>query len=261
MSRYHISFIGAGNVAWHLAPALENAGHAVKEVYSRNPKTASFLVERLYDAHVKTDLDFSDSRAQVIIIAVADSAVEDIATELVIAEDTVVVHTSGSLPLNKLGYIPTENIGVLYPLQTFTKGHPVDFEHLPFCIEAENGHTKKILLELAASLSKKVLQVSSTDRQVLHLAAVFACNFTNHLLSISEKILQENRLPEDLLKPLIAETINKGLSIGASNAQTGPAKRGDMEILDKHMQMLSEREDWQEIYKVITQNIIDTYRA
>jgi len=248
-------------VAWHLAPALENAGHPIKEVYSRNPKTAKFLVERLYDAEVKSDLDFSDSPSQIFIIAVSDSAVEEIASELVIPDDAIVVHTSGSLPLSKLGYVPTENIGVFYPLQTFTRGHEVDFSQVPLCIEAENSYAKNVLSDLASSLSKKVVQVSSQDRLILHLAAVFACNFTNHLLTISEQILQENHLPEDLLRPLIAETINKSLSIGASNSQTGPAKRGDMETLDKHMQLLSDREDLQEIYRTITQNIIDTYGA
>ncbi|MDN4164612.1 DUF2520 domain-containing protein [Cytophagales bacterium LB-30] len=260
MSFPALAFIGSGNVAWHLAQALENVGYPVKEVYSPNNAHAQALVERLYDARVVQSLDFSHSKAQIFIIAVSDAAIEEVAGDLVIPEDAIVVHTSGSMPLSKLGYVPTEHIGVFYPLQTFTKKHKVDFSQVPFCIETENIFTKKALFQLASSLSKKVLEVNYADRMKLHLAAVFACNFSNHMMAISEKILSEQGLDNTLLHPLIVETINKSLEIGASNAQTGPAKRGDLEVLDRHMDLLVQHPDWAQLYQIISQNILDTYR-
>ena len=126
-----LSFIGSGNLAWHLAPALENAGYVVTEVYSRNPRHAEDLTERLYQAEVKHSLDFSASSSSVFIIAASDDAIEDIATEIVLPDDSFLLHTSGSQPLNLLKFAATENIGVFYPLQTFSRNKRIDFKTIP----------------------------------------------------------------------------------------------------------------------------------
>jgi len=251
--------IGSGNVAWHLAPALENAGYKVVSVYSQNLSNAKALTKRLYEASPISSLDFSNSPATLFILAVSDDAIEDVAKEIILPDDAIVVHTSGSKSLNMLGYVPTEHIGVFYPLQTFSKAKRVDFTNIPILIESDNSFTKKTLLKLGQQLSSSVHHVASEDRQALHVSAIFACNFTNHLLSISEKILTEKGLDFALLKPLITETINKSLAIGPKNAQTGPAVREDFDTLEKHMIYLEEHEEYADIYKMMTQNIIDTY--
>src|SRR6187455_2210884 len=120
-----VSFIGSGNLAWHLAPALDNVGYTVKEVYSQDPKHARALVGRLYQADVKSSLDFSTSSSEVFIIAVSDDAIQDIVQEIILPDDSILVHTSGSQPLSLLGYAATQNTGVFYPLQTFSKAKKV----------------------------------------------------------------------------------------------------------------------------------------
>lgn len=255
----NVSFIGSGNLAWHLAPALDNTDFAVKEIYSHNPKNAKALAERLYQGEVKTSLDFSLSRSRIFIIAVSDDAIPEIAQQIILPEEAILVHTSGSQPLSLLGYSPTQNIGVFYPLQTFTKSKKVDFNDIPILIESENSFTEKALLSMGKAISKKVMKISSAHRKALHVSAVFASNFTNHMLTLSQEIMKENKLDFDLLKPLIVETMNKGLSIGPEKSQTGPAKRGDLEILDAHMEFLKDKEEVAEIYRIISQDIIDRY--
>ena len=255
----NVSFIGSGNLAWHLAPALDNTDFAVKEVYSQNSRHAASLAENLYQAEVKRSLDFSTSSSRIFIIAVSDDAIQEIAQEIILPENAILAHTSGSQPLSVLGYAATQNIGVVYPLQTFTKGKKIDFKEVPFFIESDNPETGEKLTAMAKALSKKVYKSSSDDRKALHVAAVFASNFTNHMLALAQQILEQHDLDLELLKPLIAETMNKALAIDPEEAQTGPAARGDIEILDKHIQFLKTDPKLAEIYKVISQHILDRY--
>jgi predicted short-subunit dehydrogenase-like oxidoreductase (DUF2520 family) len=254
-----VSFIGSGNLAWHLAPALDNAGFTVCEVYSRTAKNAKALVGKLYQAEVKNTLDFSDSSSSVFIICVSDDAIEEIVQEIVLPENAILVHTSGSQPLNVLAYAAILKIGVFYPLQTFTKQKKVDFSDIPLFIESTDDETSSILRRMAKSISKRVEVIDSSKRIALHIAAVFASNFTNHMLTISKSIMDVSGLQYEWLKPLIAETITKSLAIGPEAAQTGPAKRGDFEILDKHLALLQNDEQIAELYKLISQHIIDTH--
>lgn len=255
-----VSFIGSGNVAWHLAPALDNTDFPVREVFSAHRKNAAALADRLYQAEVKASLDFSSSASRIFIIAVNDDAIQDIAQDIVVPQDAIVVHTSGSQPMGVLGYTGTENIGVFYPLQTFTKTQKIDLKEIPILVESENADTERVLMAMGKALSKKVYKVTSQHRKSLHVAAVFASNFTNHMITIAQQILEDKGLDLELLKPLIVETINKSLAIGPEKAQTGPAKRGDLEILDKHIEFLQHDEKLSEIYRVISQHILDKYQ-
>jgi predicted short-subunit dehydrogenase-like oxidoreductase (DUF2520 family) len=254
-----VSFIGSGNLAWHLAPALDNMGNVVREVYSQNPNHAEALTERLYQAEVKATLDFSTSDSKVFIIAVSDDAISDIAREIILPEEAILVHTSGSQPLTELQYAATQNLGVFYPLQTFSKSKKVDFKEIPIFIESYSDEVENTLIQIARSISKEVRKIGSEERKALHVAAVFASNFSNHMLTIAKDIMQQNSLDYDWLKPLITETINKSMYMGPGEAQTGPAKRGDLNILDSHLEFLQGDESVAEIYKVVSQHIIDTY--
>lgn len=256
--RYKIAIIGSGNLAWHLAPELENAGHPVTEIFSRDPKHASILEERLYDTEINMTLDFSASEAEIFILCVSDDAIQEVARDIVLPESAIVVHTSGSRPLEELNYTASDALGVMYPLQTFTRGARVDFSEIPFLITATDVSTRKLLKEIAGSLSRKVYEVGDRERLGVHLAAVFACNFSNYLFGISSEILKEMRLDLEMLRPLIAETLNKSLDIGPKNAQTGPARRGDLETLDMHMQYLEDSE-YQELYKLLSEKILEGF--
>ena len=256
---YQIALIGSGNVAWHLAPALEAAGHTVREIYSRNPKHAEQLVGRLYEAEAKSDLDFSESDSEIFIIVVSDSAISAIADSIILQEGAILVHTSGSTELSALDYSSASYTGIFYPLQTFSKAREMSFDHVPILLEADDDQVKKQLKDLAKSISQQVYFVNTKDRKGLHVAAVFASNFTNHMIRIAEDIMRRQGLDFEMLKPLIIESISKSLEMGAANAQTGPARRNDLETMDKHYQFLQYNESLANIYRQISQDILDAY--
>lgn len=255
----NVTFIGSGNLAWHLAPALDNLGYVVKEVHSPNPKHAAALTERLYQAEVKRTLDFTDSRSRLFIIATTDDAISEVAQEIVLPDEAILVHTSGSQPLSILDFAATERTGVFYPLQTFTKTAKVNFRDVPVFVESADEETEKILMTLAHSLSGKVRKISSEERRALHVAAVFASNFSNHMLTIASGVMDEHQLKFDWLKPLILETVQKAIAAGPRQSQTGPASRGDLQILDEHLEFLKGHPDLVKLYEIISQHIIDVH--
>jgi len=257
MENFKIAVIGTGNVAWHLAPALENAGHTITEVYSRDVHRAEKIVNKLYMAEAKTDLDFSESEAEIYLLAVSDHAISLVADAIILPENSILIHTSGSMPLEVLNYSSASHTGILYPLQSFSKSRTLDIDEIPFLLESDDQATLQKLKKLAKSLSPTIYVVKSKDRKALHVAAVFASNFTNHMIRISEDIMRRQGLDFDMLQPLIIEQISKTLEIGAKSAQTGPAVRGDLNTLDLHYQFLNYNEQLAEIYKLISQDIID----
>ncbi|GAB3322862.1 DUF2520 domain-containing protein [Larkinella ripae] len=258
-----LSFIGAGNLAWHLAMAFENAGHFICEVYSREAKHARQLISMLYDARLSTDLNFAESEAELFVLAIPDDALETVVSELVLPENAVLVHTSGSKSLEMLHRLVTiysdvpVQTGVFYPLQTFSKGtNPLSFDTIPLCIEASEPETEARLVTLAQELSQIVYLINSHERKVLHLAAVFACNFTNYLLGIAKDLTDSENLEFDLLRPLIEETFQKALDAGhPAQVQTGPARRGDGSTLGLHRAYLSDKPAWLQLYRMLSDGI------
>jgi len=253
-----IAFIGAGNVAWHLSQALVAAGHKVVAVYSRSAASREELTRLLPAAKPVASLAaLSGIATDVILIAVPDAAIATVAQQLQVPLSTVVAHTSGSQPLTLLAGITGAGIGigVLYPLQTFSKAKAVDFKEVPVLIEAQDEHTLLKLAQLAQSISGQVQQVTSESRRQLHLAAVFACNFTNHLLGISRELLQNAHLPPDLLQPLIHETIAKAALFPPFDVQTGPAVRHDENVIAGHLHLLAQHSRYQELYRQLTDSI------
>jgi predicted short-subunit dehydrogenase-like oxidoreductase (DUF2520 family) len=257
--KFKIAILGTGNVAWHLAPALEDAGHTITEVFGRDIEKTDAITRRLYTAEGKQDLDFSESDAEIFILAVSDMAISDLADQVILPEDSILVHTSGSVPLEVLGYSSASFTGIFYPLQTFSKDRTIDFSEVPFLLESEDETTLQKLKKLAKSISPLQYLVRSKDRLALHVAAVFASNFSNHMLRISEEIMARQGLDFEMMKPLIIETISKSLELGARKAQTGPAIRSDLSTLDLHHRFLNYNEQVAEIYRLISQDIIDSY--
>ncbi len=259
-----ISIIGSGNVGWHLGIALENQHHPVCEVFSRNSTKATTLSSLLYQAEVKTDLDFSESEAELFILSVSDDAMEDVCEQLILPENAILAHTSGSKSLEDLQKLmlihhdlPVK-CGVFYHLMTFTAGKRIDLKAVPFCIEASDDETEQKLVKIAQEMSNTVYLISSDERKVLHVAAVFACNFTNHLLALAKSITDSEDLEFDLLKPLIRETFRKALATeNPAEVQTGPAIRNDETTINRHLDYLKEDENLVEIYEVLTESIMN----
>lgn len=252
---YRISIIGSGRVGWQLAQALENNEHCIEEVWSRHPGNAADLVGHLYNARVQEHLDFSESRAQIFLLAVADKAIEEVVDQLMLPPNAILAHTSGTLPMELL-QPACERYGVFYPLQTFSKERNLVMEDVPLCLEAVDKKTLKHLKRVAGSISRQAIEISAPKRKVLHMAAVFACNFTNHMLRISEEILENHQIESNILHPLISETLEKSLEIGAEKAQTGPASRQDMQVLAHHLEQLEQQPEWAELYYLISEDII-----
>ena len=262
-----ISFVGAGNLAWHLAPALENAGHHINEVYSRQLQHARQLVSNLYDAHTHSELNFAESPSKVFILAVPDDALESVCSRLVLPEQAVVVHTSGSKSLDSLTHwmdiysdVPVKT-GVFYALQTFTKGQSfMVFDDIPLCIESADKSTEDALVLLGQAISNIVYLITSDERRTLHVAAVLACNFANHLLALAHDLTARSELEFDLLRPLIAETFRKGLAANnPATVQTGPARRGDLTTISEHLALLANQPRLAEIYQIMTNSILRYY--
>lgn len=249
-----VVLLGAGRVAQHLGPALQQAGHQVLQVWSRTATSAAALVAVLPGASASTDASRL-AAADIYIVAVPDAAVPAVLAVAHFPAGALVVHTAGALPLSIFAEWPTIRGGVLYPLQTFSPGRRLDWPTVPLCVEAADAASEAELLNLGHSLSHDVRLVNSRQRLQLHVAAVFACNFTNHLLGISHALLAAENLPLDLLTPLVRETIDKALTEPPFTVQTGPAARHDGPTLARHTAALAAYPGWQNLYNVLSESI------
>jgi predicted short-subunit dehydrogenase-like oxidoreductase (DUF2520 family) len=249
-----IALLGSGNVATHLGRALRDAGEEIVQVWSRNPENAAALAMEL-NAGAVNDPDLVTTEADLYILAVNDDAILTVVSMLPV-HDRLVVHTSGSTGMEVLRNA-SDRIGVLYPLQTFSKSREVDFSVVPLAIEGNSEQVMQTLEDLARKISGHVLRMDSRQRRALHVAAVFACNFTNHLYALAAGILDRNQLDFDLLRPLIRETAEKVQSFMPSDVQTGPAVRGDEETMRKHLEFLTEHPELGALYRELSQSIVN----
>ena len=245
-----IGIIGSGNVANHLAIALHKKNVRIVSVFSKTTANAEKL-SALVKAKVAHSIDEVQVDTDVILVAVSDNAIANIYAQLV-DYSGIIAHTSGSIPLiERQGYS-----GVFYPLQTFSKGVELNISTTPFCIEGNSTESGEALTQLAKLISENVQYVTSEQREQIHLAAVFACNFTNHMWRISEEILAEKNMPLSILDPLIQETYKKAFQNGAKTSQTGPAARKDHKILKKQKKKLKTHPKWKKIYLRVSKSII-----
>lgn len=246
----HISFIGSGNVATHLALAFHNVGHNIVQIFSRNIEHANALATTV-EAIPVNQMDSIKHHVDLFFICVPDQFIEDISQQL--PSHIPQVHTSGNTSLSQLKGNLT---GVFYPLQTFSKNKQINYADLNLLLESNNAETKHNITQLAKDLNSNIHFVNSSERQKLHIAAVFACNFSNLMVQISEDILSTNQLDSKLLLPLIQETTNKLYTMSAKEAQTGPAIRGDYNTINTHKSLLKEcSPSVQNIYEVLTKEI------
>ena len=250
-----VALFGAGRVASQLGPALAAAGHHVAFVWSRTAPAAAALAARLPGAQALTALAQPLPPADVYLLAVPDAAVAPLLATVAWPAGALVAHLAGSLPLAVFAGLPAVRGGVFYPLQTFSPGRAIDWPAVPLCIEAADPAAEATLLHLAGSLSRQVLRLDSARRRQLHVAAVFANNFTNHLLGIADALLAEARLPAALLAPLVRETVDKALHNPPFAVQTGPAARRDAATLAAHHAALAAHPAWRALYEQLTASI------
>ncbi|OON66885.1 Rossmann-like and DUF2520 domain-containing protein [Hymenobacter sp. CRA2] len=254
---FTIILLGAGRVASQLAPALASAGHRLAAVWSRHEASARAVAAPLGGAVLSGPApDFTAlPSADLYLLAVPDHAAPAVISAARFPAGALVAHTSGALPLALFAAQPAVRGGVFYPLQTFSPGRVIDWPAVPMCLEAADEAGMHTLTAVAHTLSQRVLAVGSAQRQQLHVAAVFASNFTNHLLGLADALLSEARLPADLLHPLVRETVGKALANPPFSVQTGPAVRHDEATIATHLAALAAHPSWQTLYAQLTASI------
>lgn len=257
MPSFNISFAGAGRVAGALSRKMHQSGSRIMQIVSRDEKNGRILAGSC-EATWSDELTFPAS-SEIIIVAVPDHSLKHVLNKIKCGEDTIVAHTAGSLGLDIFpGHILRK--GIFYPLQTFSKNREIDFSNLPFFIEASDGTVSEKLNNLAESTGGIVHFADSDHRKALHLAAVFICNFTNHMLAAGQDIAERSGFGFDVFKSLINETIAKAIEEGPEKSQTGPAVRNDLNIIEKHLDLLSFSPEYRNVYREVTKSIQEFYK-
>lgn len=256
MKPVRIAFIGAGNVAGSLVPAIAGLpGVELVQIAARSVESARSLADSIPGC-TAVEISGLTSDADIYILSVTDSALYALASQLKPVTEAIWLHTSGSVPAEVLAPL-SPKYGVLYPLQTFTRGRRLDMKQIPIFVEGSDGNVTSQVENLAAELSDTVRRADSDIRKRMHVAAVFGCNFVTHMLDIADTLLRRDGLDLSLLTPLIRETMRKTEEIGPHAAQTGPARRGDTAVIEAHEAMLPE--SLRNMYHLISSSIHDSY--
>lgn len=246
-----ITIIGSGNVAYHLAKAFVEKGIKVNQIFARNETALKEISSELNIPYSSQNLDEAD----LYFITVKDDVIAEV-SEIIKNPSALVAHTSGSTSKNILK--GNYRKASFYPLQTFSKSKKLDYSEIPFFIDSDLEEDKEILKKLAKKISKNVMLVDDEKRKYIHLTAVFACNFVNHLFARAKEISDSQNIPFEYFYPLIRETIDKIHYLDPKKAQTGPAVRNDERILSLHEQLI-DNEEQKQIYKVINHSIKKMY--
>lgn len=251
-SKESIVMIGAGHVATNMARAFFKKGYIISGIYSRKIENAQLLAQKTRSRAFES-VEELPANASLYIISVADDAIEKLAGKFKHVRG-MVVHTSGSTSINVFkGQFA--HYGVLYPLQTFNKEKPLDFNAIPLFIEASDKPAGKFLYQLATSLSGKVIELSSVERIKMHVAAVFACNFSQHMATMAAKLMKETGIDYSMLFPLIKQTTEKMMTDNPAEYQTGPAVRNDEKTILKHIDLLADDEKMMKLYSFVSDHI------
>lgn len=248
-----IVIIGSGNLATQLSLALSDAGQTILQVFSKTEEHAQELAGKLGCTYTAS-ADEVDGNADVYIISVKDDAISKIAQKVCEkAKNAVVVHTAGSIAMEVLKP-HAQHYGVFYPMQTFSKNRRVSFKEIPCFLEASDDETLNTIRRIADGISENVVLADSAKRKKIHLAAVLACNFTNHCYRLAEKVLQEEQIDFNLFLPLIDETARKVSVLSPKKAQTGPMMRWDTGVMDMQINLLND-ERTKQIYRLMAESI------
>lgn len=251
-----VSIVGSGNLAWHLASAFNTANVKINSIFSRKKANAEKLAAFL-STEVTTDLSLISQENDLILICVSDSAIGEVG-EQVAKIGIPYAHTAASVPLSV--FKKDLNAGVFYPFQTFTKGIRLGESEIPLFIEANSDKVYNILENLAKKISQNVNYLDSEKRKILHISGIIANNFSNFFYINAFKLLNENNIDPKLLLPLIQETVNKIQLSNPENLQTGPARRGNLDIIESHSQVLSKDKKLKELYNFINNSILEYYK-
>jgi predicted short-subunit dehydrogenase-like oxidoreductase (DUF2520 family) len=230
----NIIIIGQGNVATNLHHAFTKRGVACQMVSSRQG------LDQL-------------PQANVYIYAVKDEALAAVVEQVKGKEKAMHLHTSGSMPISIFG-ADKPHAGIFYPFQTFSKARVIeDFSTVPVFFEARGIDDISAVYSLALTITSHVYETTQHDRERLHVAGVYACNFTNLMYTMASELLQNTHIPFSALLPLIDETAAKIHTLPPRDAQTGPARRGDENVMAHHLDLLDEEK--RQLYSLLSDSI------
>lgn len=253
-----IAVIGSGNLATQVAVALHEKGHAIMQVYSPTLAHAQELADRLH-CDATNDCRSITAAADAYIIAVKDDAITEVAQAICPKNpDAVFMHTAGSVSID-IFRRHAPHYGVLYPMQSFSKSRKPDFTKIPFFIEASDAESLRLIRTLAESVSENVIEADSERRKKMHLAAVFCSNMANHCYRLAERVLQAEHIDFSLFLPLIQETADKVHLMSPKDAQTGPMRRGDTQVMQMQQTLIPD-ERTRQIYRLFADSISSDYQ-
>ncbi|MBS3914599.1 MAG: DUF2520 domain-containing protein [Bacteroidetes bacterium] len=246
----NIYICGNGNLGSSLLREFEQHRIHVSGIYSRSEPQN--LPSSVRWCRYGTD---QPARNSIVFITVPDSHIAETESYF-LKSGCYTVHTAGAVEINEL---KNSDRGVFYPLQTFSTGIRVNWIGLPVLIETSDEELLEALFEIVAAFGARGMEADSDQRKAIHLAAVFANNFTNAMYGIAENLSKKAALPQDVLLPLMQQTVRKLEFLHADEAQTGPAKRGDIATIERHMQMLKNDSEYAKIYELLSNYILNHF--
>ncbi len=258
MSTQTIGIVGSGNVGIHLARAFSSLPKNEVSLVARSDKNHQYL-DRLDHLRILESIEELSEDLSFLILAVNDRGIKTLAQKLSF-KNTLLLHTSGSVSIDDLSENRAANYGVIYPLQSFSLKRTLNYSEIPFLTEADTEENHNKIKNLVSDLGAKNVKVNSINRKKIHLSAVIVNNFVNHLYARGAEYLSSDKLPFELLLPLIRETTARLDDLEPSKLQTGPAVRYDVSVINEHLEMLSEEPELQELYRVISNSIVNLHK-
>lgn len=254
-----VAIIGTGNVSWHLSHRLALAGFSIDQIYGRNPDDKKYFSD-LHHTEYITDLSLLNDNIPLYMLCVNDDAVSKILKEFPfdVDDSQMLVHTSGALSIEVFSAYASR-YGCIWPVQTLVRGQQILTHQIPLVVSASDDQTAQQLLGISDMISGKARFLNDVTKKQLHLGAVISNNFTNHLMTLTQRYCEENDLPFDLLKALIKETVMKTEIANPLTLQTGPARRNDKRTIENHLEMLESDTELYKLYCLMSESILKTY--
>jgi predicted short-subunit dehydrogenase-like oxidoreductase (DUF2520 family) len=252
--KHKIAIAGIGNLGWNLAQRLHEQDFDIKQIIAEKNQRRTKFTKKI-DATLSSDISELKDKIDILFLCIPDDKIMEVVTKIK-NENVAIVHCSGSTPLIDGVKNPT---GVLYPFQTFTKFFEVEWNNIPIFIESKNKKLKNTLMRIGEELSGTVEELKFEQRRTVHLSGVVGANFTNHLLYLTKNLLDEQKVPFEVLMPLLEETVRKAFAHGPAGAQTGPARRNDQNVIGNHIDLLQNQPELKKLYEVFSKSITEEY--
>ncbi len=246
----NFSIIGSGNMAYYFGERCLAAGHKVDYVIARNEKSGTELANKLQS---KFSINLSDAASENVLLAVPDNAIRTFANDPIFSHKNV-IHTSGSIGLHEIKHM-SDHIACLWPIYSIQKNQLPERNDVPFVMQASSQKMRNKAIRLVKCLTNNLVEASDEEKATLHLVAVFVNNFTNHLYTIGNKLLEERALSFDIMLPLIQAATAKLSTLPPADMQTGPAKRADHSTMLAHLKLLENEPTLQQLYRLISASI------